>query len=365
MIELSLSNGFVYSVQVLLLVMAGEAGARLLPLPTPQARFVYWRGVVTGCIILPALAFLRSAPVVVPPTLTVGSEGASLVAGSVAAATSGTPWFVPTLLCLLVAGIVLRTLWLVNGLARLRRLRNESDPLAVDEEIDVLRRGLAFHAALRTHRTVRQPITFGFQLPIVLLPDAFATLPLDTQRAVACHELLHVQRRDWIWMLGEELVRTLFWFHPAMRRALNHIQLGREEVVDARTVELTGARHAYLSALLTFAGQPALAPATLFARRHHLGERIRRITEEVRMSRLRLAVTGTMLVGVLAGSTWGIAAAVPLRLDAATETAQAPASSANSIRVNLVGQDLPKPVIQVSPQYPPDLLRAGIGATIP
>ena len=364
MIDLSLSNGLAYSTQVLLLVLAAEAGARLLPLPTPRARFVFWRGIVAGCLVLPGLALLRSAPALAPATFTVDPEAASAVAGSVAATTSGAMWLVPTLLWLLASGIVLRTLWLLNGLARLRRLRNESDPLALDEEIEVLRRGLAFRAVLRTHPTVRQPITFGLQRPIVLLPDAFETLPIETQRAVACHELLHVQRRDWIWMLGEELVRTLFWFHPAMRWALNQIQLGREEVVDARTVELTGARRAYLSALLTFAGRPALAPATLFARRHHLGVRIRRIAEEVSMSRLRFAVTGMVLTGVLAASSWGIVSAVPLHVGIGGAVEQAPVSSADNIRVSLVGQNLPKPVTQVRPEYPADLLRAGVGATI-
>jgi hypothetical protein len=61
MIELSLSNAVAYSAQVLLLVLAGAAGARLLPLPTPQARFVYWRAVVAGCLVLPVLALLRPA----------------------------------------------------------------------------------------------------------------------------------------------------------------------------------------------------------------------------------------------------------------------------------------------------------------
>ena len=45
------------------------------------------------------------------------------------------------------------------------------------------------------------------------------------QSAVACHELLHVNRRDWVWNTLEELVRTFFWFHPGIHWLIARIQL--------------------------------------------------------------------------------------------------------------------------------------------
>jgi len=57
-----------------------------------------------------------------------------------------------------------------------------------------------------------------------------------------CHELVHVRRGDWIDEVFEEGVRTLFWFHPAVRWLIGRIQLDREQVVDRAVTELTRPR---------------------------------------------------------------------------------------------------------------------------
>ena len=36
------------------------------------------------------------------------------------------------------------------------------------------------------------------------------------QDAILFHELIHVERRDWLFTVGEEVIRAVFWFHPAM-----------------------------------------------------------------------------------------------------------------------------------------------------
>jgi hypothetical protein len=37
----------------------------------------------------------------------------------------------------------------------------------------------------------------------------------NRQRAIACRELLHVARRDWLANLGEKLVLTCFWIRDS------------------------------------------------------------------------------------------------------------------------------------------------------
>jgi beta-lactamase regulating signal transducer with metallopeptidase domain len=91
------------------------------------------------------------------------------------------------------------------------------------------------------------------------------------------HELRHVARRDWLWVLGAEIVRTLLWWHPAIWAALAEARLAREEVVDRETAAVTG-RADYLEALVAAAEagaawQPGLAPQ--FYRRRCLQTRIR------------------------------------------------------------------------------------------
>jgi beta-lactamase regulating signal transducer with metallopeptidase domain len=148
---------------------------------------------------------------------------------------------------------------------------------------------LAPHAELRWDEHVDQPLTFGLRRPIVLLPRRLTDLPPDAQRAVVCHELVHVSRHDWAWTSIEEAVQTAFWFHPAMWWALGEVQLSREETVDERVVAVTGVRRPYMNALLMFAeARPAPAPAIPSVRRRHLASRIKRLSQETRMSPARL-----------------------------------------------------------------------------
>ena len=56
------------------------------------------------------------------------------------------------------------------------------------------------------------------------------------QEAILCHELLHVRARDWLFTVAEELVRAIFWFHPAIWWLLGEISLAREQVVDREVV---------------------------------------------------------------------------------------------------------------------------------
>ena len=91
----------------------------------------------------------------------------------------------------------------------------------------------------------------------------------------------------WMWVLVEEGIRAAFWFNPAMWWVISRVQSSREEVVDELTIQLTNNRQTYLEALLAFADEPTLFPATPFARRrvpplrHQTGER-RAVVEDDR-----------------------------------------------------------------------------------
>jgi protein TonB len=364
MIDLAFPNVVIYSTQVLCVVMVAAAGAWLLPVPAAHVRYWYWRAVVATCVVLPLAGRLLPARTAAPlPNAGTISDTVESI-GTLTANPQSMSSFVPFVVWLLIIGVGFRLLRLGAGLFRLRRLRRQSTPMMLDDEVDVLRRGLAFGTQVKTHPAVRQPIAFGFRRPIVLLPESFPTLSSDTQRVVACHELLHVQRGDWLSTLGEEVLRAIFWFHPAMRWALTRVQLTREELVDARVVELTGARRAYMNALLTFANSPPLSLATLFGRRHQVAARIRRLAEEVHMSRLRLNLTAAALATVLAASTWAVAAAMPMRGEPSGESGRAITTIGREVRVTLAGPTLRKPITQVDPQYPVDLLRSGVGARV-
>jgi TonB family protein len=152
-------------------------------------------------------------------------------------------------------------------------------------------------------------VTFGMRWPVVLLPTRLLDQPPDVQRAVLCHELVHVERRDWAWVLVEEVVRAVFWFHPAIWWVVSRVQLAREEVVDLEAVRMTGGRRTYIQALMAFADSVPLAPVAAFSRRRHLFRRILLISKEKVASPRRLMLSCAAMAAVLvAGSALAVAA---------------------------------------------------------
>jgi TonB family protein len=170
-------------------------------------------------------------------------------------------------------------------------------------------------ADLRISDAVSSPVTFGLRSPWCCCPREFPDLDAHMQDAILCHEILHVRRRDWLFTLAEELVRAVFWFHPAIWWLLGEIGLAREQVVDRQVVELTQSRDEYLDALLAIAGaRPRLdlAPAPLFLRKRHLKQRVLSIMKEVRMSKTRSISSLAAGLGILALACWFVTATFPL-----------------------------------------------------
>jgi TonB family protein len=198
-------------------------------------------------------------------------------------------------------------------------------------DVDALRQSLAPRAEFRWSSDLQQPATLGIWRPVILLPRRFDDLNDEGKRAVACHELLHVQRRDWLATVVEAHVRAVFWFHPGIWWLVDRLQLLREQVVDELVVDRTSSRRDYMLALMTFADSARpTALASAFLRRHHLKSRIRELVKERHMSVRRLALTITALILVMAGVTAVTVKALPLDLSA---MAQAGAASRMEIRL--------------------------------
>ena len=137
------------------------------------------------------------------------------------------------------------------------------------------------------------------------------------QKAVACHELLHVKRGDWFWNAFEELVRTVFWFHPGFYWLIGRIQLTREQVVDEQAAALLGSRKTYLHSLVEIAkwkNSAASLPAPLFLRECQFSRRVRHLLQlrEVRMSKTKSTVFWSVCVALLLATGWWSLAGLPL-----------------------------------------------------
>jgi beta-lactamase regulating signal transducer with metallopeptidase domain len=223
----------------------------------------------------------------------------------------------PLVAAILLLGIGARALWLIAGFVRLRRYRQAARPFDhLPAAVAVLQSALGIRARWFAGEQVPSPATYGVRRPVVLLPAHVASLPDATMQMVACHELVHIARRDWVSVVAEEIIRTLFWFHPAIWFLLDRIHLHREQVVDERVCAALGDRRAYASALLDLVGsdnalQPQLVSGWLQAR--HLRARIHTIMRRGSMSTRRLVLTATLLAATLATSGVWAAQAFPVQ----------------------------------------------------
>jgi TonB family protein len=313
--SLFLDNLFAWSAQVAALVAVGALAA--MTLAHPRARLIFWQGVLAIALLL---------PVVEPWHQPLADD-----AGSVAIVANAAPvavvhpqasrfvWKREYLLLLIAGGAALRFLWIGAGLLRLRRHRLDARMLTIPPVRFSNPRVRWFVST-----TVGGPVTFGFLNPSILLPARVCELPDDLREAIAHHELAHVRRRDWLFVLLEEGIRSLLWFHPAIWFVLSRVQLAREQVVDAEVVGLTRDRKRYLDALVAVAAQrllPDVAPAPLFLKKRQLAVRVAAVLKETRMSKPRafLSFTTVCSAALLAArlAVWMFPMQAPAQIHAA------------------------------------------------
>jgi len=149
------------------------------------------------------------------------------------------------------------------------------------------------------------PAAVGWLHRTILLPASFLSLEEEAQRAILCHEFLHILQNDWLINVFEELIEACFWFHPAVWWLLSHTRLAREQLIDSQVVRLTGAREPYLEALLRVGGgyfEAETMPAPLFFR-SHLARRMFSLLDDHPVSRVRLLfsyISIAILLGLVA-----------------------------------------------------------------
>jgi TonB family protein len=341
-------NLVAYSLQIGLLVGLAAFLPAALRLRMPRARLFYWHLLLAACLVLPLIRPLRHSVATAKVDATTAVL-TTLPPSSPAPVIHFTPaeW----LLLLLAAGAFARLVWLGVGMWRLARYRRHSHALEPVPAWGV-------EADLRISDEISSPVTFGWRNPVVLLPPQFPDLDAAKRDAILCHEILHVRRRDWLFTVAEELLRAVFWFHPAIWWLLGEIQLTREQAVDREVIEMTRASDEYVDALLAMAGAHPrldLAPAPLFLRKRHLKQRVVSILKEVSMSKTKWMTALAVSTGMLAAACWFVTGAFPLAAEPQM-VADAP-----GVSVDLNGAQL----IHRSPvSYPREAIQKGIQGTV-
>jgi len=337
------NNVLAYSLQVGLLVAVAAFVPALIRMRAPGARLLYWQLLLAACLLLPWVRPWHRETIMATVSVTT-------VVTSVAAPAPAHFHMPPVewLLYLLAAGVVARVAWLAAGFWRLHHYRRHAWPLE----------GACARAEVLLSADISSPVTFGWRRPAILLPERFPQFSDAMRQAILCHETLHVERRDWLFTVAEELVRAALWFHPAIWWLLAEIQLAREQAVDARVVQITRARDPYVDALLEMAGarpELDLAPAPLFLRKRHLKQRVVEIIRESTMSKKRWIFALAASVVFLAGACWMVAGAFPL------SAAPQMALDAPGVTVDTGGAVLTN---RSGVQYPKNAIVKGVQGTV-
>jgi TonB family protein len=264
----------------------------------------------------------------------------------------------------LMAGAVGRLAWIAIGVVRLNALRRRSAG-AIALGFDDLQAAIGTDAPILWSSDVRHPVTFGLIEPVVLLPAALKSVDHAAQRAVVAHELSHVKRRDWAWVLGEEIVRSIFWFHPAMWWLISRVQLARETVVDELSILVTNARRTYLDTLLAFADDTGLGSTPAFSARRHLFHRVMLLSKEGGMSSIRVAIASGLLIAALTAGTWTAVSAFPLHEETAQQQQAPPRDPLSPAAYHRQGVESFEKVLRdtsLTPEQKMDAILKGIAA---
>ena len=167
---------------------------------------------------------------------------------------------------------------------------------------------------LRQTGEVSSPMVVGGRAPVLLLPEGFARHTENEIRAALCHELAHIQRRDYLVNVVCQVAALPLAWHPVVDWVQQRIHMTREMVCDAMAAQEMKSHLGYAKCLLALAhsmlGERGMAAQAQFLGlfgNHTLEERVMRLMDTTTMSlRAKTArvVSGAAMMiasGVIAG----------------------------------------------------------------
>lgn len=209
-------------------------------------------------------------------------------------------------------GAVLGGLWLLGaalisarlalGLRTLTRWTQKADPvtcpawLAPIEDLPP-----ADRPNLVCSDRVASPLSWGVA-PGAILIDPATLAERHTASAIMAHELAHLRRHDWIFLVISRVVLAIFWFNPLVWRLHAVLRERSEEAADAAALGFVD-RALYARTLVRLAAHPAplltpVASLPMAADSRTLKSRIAQIMTDTPARRRPLTVA--LCIGALA-----------------------------------------------------------------
>jgi beta-lactamase regulating signal transducer with metallopeptidase domain len=227
--------------------------------------------------------------------------------------------YLPWIVCLWALGVVVFSLRLLAGWNAVRELRVAADATEA-QWIDRFNRlkarlGVSYAVRLVFSTSAAVPMVIGWLKPVVLVPAGLvAGLSAAQLEAILAHELIHIRRHDYLVNLIQNVVETVFFYHPAVAWVSIRIRVEREHCCDDAASLACGGTLDYARALAALAESQRAPALGIAASGGSLVERIRRLVgAAIVPSRRGTSTAVPILFLLLAGlGTLGVIASVAL-----------------------------------------------------
>ncbi|HSP93353.1 MAG TPA: M56 family metallopeptidase [Thermoanaerobaculia bacterium] len=187
------------------------------------------------------------------------------------------------------AGSLLVGARLAYGVLRVHRIRLEAAPIRDSEwteETRRLSRELELDRSVELLESARVPVamTSGLLRPLLLLCRQARHWEVERRRVVLLHELAHVRRGDWLWLLLAEAAFAFYWWHPLAWALERQVRRDCERACDDLVLAAGTKPSVYAGHLLGIfrslsAAAHPVAPAVASERTSHFEGRLRAILD--------------------------------------------------------------------------------------
>jgi beta-lactamase regulating signal transducer with metallopeptidase domain len=212
--------------------------------------------------VLPAMD-LALLPATSPDIAPIETGEAAIADGTVSGALT---WPPPALVVggLWLLGVVAVAGQLQLGLLTLHRWTRKGSPVTCPDWLAPLERlSPADRPDLVSSDRVSSPLSWGVS-PGFIVIDPASLAERHAAPAILAHELAHLRRHDWVFLILSRLALAVFWFNPLVWRLHAVLAERSEEAADAAALQ-TVDRTLYAKTLVRLAAHPMPRAATAMA----------------------------------------------------------------------------------------------------